>query len=173
MKTIVAFAVTVLVCLSQGAAFGQNIRADQKPLGSSYRPYTARTYQRHALNHAQVLQYYGKSHTTIPKETAQEHATAVRHNLDLTTKELAKLEPQIKDDKEAQKLVEGIKAHQAKASEHCGMLETECAKHEGDGVKIAGCCADMAKELKAADELHDKLMKHLGYAVPMEHKEKK
>lgn len=155
---------------SAGSVFGQggadDFSAGRKITGSVYRPYTARTYSGHAINHAQTLQYYGKNYKTIPKETALEHATEVRRNLDGFGKELAKLETESKGDPEAMKLIAEIRGHQKSASDHCGMLETECAKHMADGGVVMTCCTDMLKHLRAADAAHDKLLKHLGIPLP-------
>lgn len=134
--------------------------------GTSYRPYTTRTYSKHAINHAQILQHYAKSAESVPQATAQEHAAEVRRNVDAFGKEIAKFPKEFEKDSEAKKLIDEIREHQAAAAKHCGMLEEECAKHLADGGTVAKCCDDMLKHLRAADEAHDKLMKHLGIAMP-------
>lgn len=173
MKTLALLLVGLAILTTGNVAVAQSYkRADHKITGDAYRPYTARTYQRHAINHAQVLGHYGRTHTAVPVETAKEHATEIRRNLEATQKELAKLSPEIKDDKVALDLIAGIQAHHAKATEACDMLDAECAKPSPEGVTLAHCCTDMVKELQAADELHDKLMQHLGVPVPAQQKAK-
>lgn len=134
--------------------------------GTSYRPYTARTYSKHTINHAQILQHYAKSGESVPQATAQEHAAEIRRNVDAFGKEIAKFPKEFEKDSEAKKLIDEIREHQAAAAKHCGMLETECAKHMAAGGVVAKCCDDMLKDLRAADEAHDKLMKYLGIAMP-------
>lgn len=134
--------------------------------GGSYRPYTARTYSRHAINHAQILQHYSRAAEAIPQATAQEHAAEVRKNLDAFTKEVDKTPKDFDTDPEAKKLVSEIREHNAEAAKHCGMLETECAKQMAVGGVVAKCCDDMLTHLRAADAAHDKLMKHLGIPLP-------
>ena len=134
--------------------------------GTRYRPYTARTYQSHAINHAQVLRTYGTTASTVPSDTAKEHAAAVRENLDKSFAELEKADGIVKDDAEAKALLAEIKAHHKKADEVCGTLEAECVKEAANGKVVADCCTDMIKELEAAFVAHDKLMKHLGVPMP-------
>jgi hypothetical protein len=162
---VLAFAFAALAASSVSAQ-QVDLSAGRKISGSVYRPYSARTYSRHAINHAQALQYYGKNYATVPQDTAKEHAGEVRRNVDAFGKELAKLEAEYKDDAEATKLIADIRDHHKKAAEHCGMLEAECAKHNAAGGAIASCCDDMLKELRAADAAHDKLLKHLRIPLP-------
>lgn len=171
MRSIItAVALFAGFALVGSSAFGQtganDFSAGRKITGSVYRPYTARTYQGHAINHAQILQHYATTNATIPGDTAKEHAGEVRKNLDKSFAELEKLDADITKDKAAQALLAEIKAHHKKADAHCGMLETECLKHTAEGTVVAKCCTDMLKELEAAYVAHDKLLKHLGVPVP-------
>lgn len=169
MKTMTMLVLGLAVALSTASVNAQSgandFSAGRKITGSVYRPYTARTYQGHAINHAQILQHYAKTNATIPGDTAKEHVTEVRRNLDKSFAELEKLDQDITKDKEAQTLLAEIKAHHKKADAHCGMLETECLKHTAEGTVVAKCCTDMLKELEAAYVAHDKLLKHLGVPV--------
>jgi hypothetical protein len=157
---------------AETSAFAQRAMYNPSAAGGlgalNYRPYTARTYSGHAVNHAQTLQYYGRNNQTIPQATAQEHAAEIRRNLDAFGKEIAKLPKDYEKDPEAAKLIAEIKQHQAEAAKHCGMLEAECAKHMAAGGVVHQCCADMLTHLRAAHEAHDKLMKYLGVPMPGE-----
>ena len=167
MKALSLLFATLAMLVIANVADAQSYkRADHKITGDAYRPYTARTYQRHAINHAQTLGHYGRTHTAVPVETAKEHGTEIRRNLEAAKKEVAKLTPEVKDDKVALELLADIQAHHTKAIAACDMLDAACAKPSPAGVEIANCCADMVKELQAADELHDKLMQHLGVPPP-------
>jgi len=134
----------------------------------TYRPYTARTYSRHAINHAQTLQYYGRNNETIAQGTAQEHAAEIRRNVDAFAKETTKLPKEWENDPEAMKLISEIREHQKEAAAHCGMLERECVKHMAAGGVVMQCCTDMLKHMRAADAAHDKLMKYLKIPMPGE-----
>jgi hypothetical protein len=134
--------------------------------GTSYRPYTANAYSRQAVTHAQVLQHYGKNNESIPQETAQEHVAEIRRNSDAFAKEISKLPKEFENDADAKALIVEIREHQAQAAVHCGMLEAECAKRLAAGGKVAECCTTMLTHLQAADAAHEKLMKHLGIAMP-------
>ncbi|MBL9091795.1 MAG: hypothetical protein JNL96_11265 [Planctomycetaceae bacterium] len=175
---IFAFAVLCLVFATDSTVQAQQYRAMYNPSaagnlgGAKYRPYTARTYSRHAINHGQILQHYGTSTESVPQATAQEHAAEVRKNLDAFAKEIDKLPKDFDNDPEAKKLIAEIRQHNAAAAKHCGMLEEECAKHMAAGGTVAKCCEDMLADLRAADAAHDKLMKHLGIPLPGHHAKK-
>ncbi|MBN8625569.1 MAG: hypothetical protein J0M17_08780 [Planctomycetes bacterium] len=166
-------AIVSIVAAAESTATAQNYRQMYNPSAAGglgyiggYRPYTARTYSGHAINHAQTLQYYGKNSASIPQATAQEHAAEIRRNLDAFGKEIAKLPKEFENDPEAKKLIVEIREHQVAAAKHCGMLESECAKHMSAGGTVASCCNDMLTHLRAADAAHDKLMKYLGVPMP-------
>lgn len=163
MKTMMTLLTLAAIAISAGVAEAQelNLSASRKITGQYYLPYSARTYSRHAVNQAQVLQYYGKNYATVPAETAKAHAVEVRRNVDAFGKELAKMETEYKNDAEAMKLIAEIRLHHKQASEHCGMLEAECAKHAPQGGAVMSCCVDMLKHLQAADAAHEKLLKYL------------
>lgn len=167
-----SLAVVSILVVAESRASAQSYRAMYNPSaagnlgGTSYRPYTARTYSRQAINNAQVLQHYGRSSESIAQDTAQEHAVEIRRNVDNFSKEIAKLPKEYENDAEAKKLIVEIREHQKQAALHCGMLETECAKQLASGGKVAACCTDMLTHLQAADAAHEKLMKHLGIALP-------
>lgn len=169
MKTMIMLVLGLGVALTSVTVNAQSgnddFSAGRKITGSVYRPHTARTYQGHAINHAQVLRHYATTNATVPGDTAKEHATEVRKNLDKSFAELEKLDKDISKDKAAQALLAEIKAHHKKADAVCGTLETECLKQAADGKVVASCCTDMLKELEAAYVAHDKLLKHLGVPV--------
>jgi len=161
-----------IVATIESSAFAQRAMYNPSAAGGlgvqNYRPYTARTYAGHAINHAQTLQYYGQNNETIPQGTAQEHAAEIRRNVDAFGKEIAKFPKEWDTDPEAAKLVAEIRTHQKQAAEHCGMLEEECVKHMAAGGTVMKCCTDMLKHLRAANEAHDKLMKYLKIPLPGE-----
>jgi len=76
MKTIITLLTLALLGTVVDFAGAQelNLSANRKITGQYYLPHTARTYSKHAINHAEVLQYYGKNNATVPTETAKEHA---------------------------------------------------------------------------------------------------
>ena len=163
MATLLTLVVLATTVNFAGAQDPYNFRADRKISPQNYRPHTARTYSSSALGHAQALQHYGKTSEIISPETTKEHAVGVRQNLGSFTKEIDKLAKDVgvKDDAEAMKLIVSIRDHLKKAAEHCGMVEAECAKHEVKGSSLSNCCTDMVKELRAAHDGHEKLLKHL------------
>ena len=169
MRTFLSIAAALLlVVAAETSAFAQRAvyNADPNIAGTTYRPFSARTYSKHAINHAQILQHYAANREAVSKDTAQEHAAEIRRNVDAFGKEIAKLPKDYQMDPEAAKLIAEIRQHQADAARHCGMLEAECAKHMAAGGAVMQCCTDMLKHLRAADEAHDKLMKHLGIPLP-------
>jgi hypothetical protein len=169
LKVLVVLSIVATI---ESSAFAQRAMYNPSAAGGwgagTYRPYTARTYSRHAINHTQTLQYYGQNNESIAQGTAQEHAAEIRRNVDAFTKEIAKLPKEWENDPEAAKLIAEIRTHQKQAVEHCGMLEAECVKHMAAGGAVMQCCTDMLKHMRAADTAHDKLMKYLKIPMPGE-----
>lgn len=156
------------VAASESTLFAQRAMYNPDPriVGNTYRPYSARIYSRHAVNHAQVLRYYGSNHPEISQDTAKEHVAEIRRNIDAFGKEAEKMAALYQSDPEAMKLIAEIREHQKEAAAHCTMAEKECIKHLADGGAVARCCTDMLKHLKAADEAHEQLLKHLKVPLP-------
>lgn len=167
MKTILTLLALIGAVAAADLAYGQpSFRADRKITGEAYRPYSARTYSRHAVGHANVLGYYRRVYPELPPETAMEHATEVRRNVTGLEKELDKLAKELPNDEVVVKLIADIRGHLDQAKKECHMLEEECAKHSVPGGTADNCCTRMWAELKAADESHDKLLKHLKVPLP-------
>lgn len=127
---------------------------------------SGQTYQRHAYDHSRVLNNYSSTGQPVPKEIVQEHATEIRHNVAASTKAYGRLSEEAKKDPAAAKSMAAIESSLAKTLAMCDMLDAECAKAEGDSATICKCCADMEKELKAADAAHEKLMKQMKLDEP-------
>lgn len=123
-------------------------------------------YQRHAYDHALILQDYSTAGQPVPKTILQEHATAVRSNVEKSQRAYSSLSDSTKKDKEAAKLLASIEQHQSNALKMCDMLDAECAKPSGESATVMKCCATAADELKAAHEEHEKLMKLLKSSAP-------
>lgn len=154
-------AVIALGALGAGQLFAVDelsSRADRKITGQYYRPYTASTYYQGAIRHAEALNYYGRRYSTIPDETAQEHIAELRHNLKALRNELSKLAKEAKTNKILAAHLKTLEEHHAKAEELAKQLEEAPA----DAKTMAACCADIAKELKAAEAENEKLKKTLG-----------
>jgi hypothetical protein len=145
--------------MAQGALAQRD--ATSKMSGEAYHVGSSGVYQQHAYENAQTLQYYAKQGASVPKETIQAHVAQIRQNIGFSNKELAGLEEKAKTDKVVAQHLTAIKEHHAKALDSCSMAD-ECAEMaENNSAKLAPCCVDMAKHLKAAKEEHEKLAKHL------------
>lgn len=166
LRTIVfvVAAANVLGLGQPASAQDLSTRADRKITGEYFRPYSASTYNRGAISHAETLDYYGRRYSQIPAETAKEHAAEIRRNLNASKKEYAKLEKEAKGNKKVQEHLKTIQTHQAKAEAMCDELDQAAT----DGKTIAACCQDISKELKAAEAENEKLKQTLGVAKPGE-----
>ncbi|HWB13454.1 MAG TPA: hypothetical protein VG826_29790 [Pirellulales bacterium] len=134
-------------------------RADRKITGEYFRPHTASSYQRSAISHAETLSYYGQRYSQLPAETVKEHASEINRNLDAAKKEYAKLDKEAQGNKAIDQHLAKINEHHARAAALAGKLET--SEH---GPEWAQCCADIEKELKAAEAENEKLKKTLDTA---------
>lgn len=158
-----AIAGPLLLALRAIAAQELSARADRKITGNLYLPHSASAYQRSAMEHARVLNYYGRNYKAVPKEVTQQHLSEIKRNIDASKKELAKLKPEATKDKKLQKPLAAIEAHLAKCDEHCAMLTDESRKGDGsDSEVICDCCLKIESELEAAESENTKLKEQLG-----------
>lgn len=162
-KSLLALVVLAALAMIQTASADEpSFRADRKITGDYFRPHTASTYHRGAIQHAETLDYYGRRYSAVPAETAQEHAKEIHRNLDAAKKELTKLGKESKGDKKVDAHLKAIESHHAKATELAKKLEDKSI----DAKTLAAYSAEIAKELKAAEAENDKLKATLGVAEP-------
>jgi hypothetical protein len=170
MKKFLSLALVAMAVASLGLAETALAQRDAgSKIQGNYNFYSGsagRTYQRHAYDHSRVLNSYASGNERVPKAVAQEHAKAIRQNVESSKKAYSRLSEAAKKDAAAAKHLADIHAAHAKVLAMCDMLDAECMKAEGDSVTICKCCADIEKDLKAADEAHDKLMKQLKLEEP-------
>lgn len=138
-------------------------RADRKITGNLYLPHSASAYQRSAMEHARVLNYYGQNYKAVPKEITQEHMAEIKRNVVAAKKEVAKLKPEAAKDKKLQSSMAAIEAHLARCEEYCMMLSDEAGKAGGsDSEAICDCCQKIESELQAVEAENTKLKEQLG-----------
>ncbi len=158
------FYAALMIALAVGvystAAFAQRPAA-AKARGDAYNFYSGQTWGNSAYEQARILNQYSASGAPVPKAVVQEHATAIRSNVEGARRAYSGLSEKTKNDPEAKKQLAEIEKHHAKALEICDKLDAECAKPEGDSVAVCSCCTDVEKELKAADAAHQELTKKL------------
>lgn len=160
-KSLLVFAVLCMFGSAQlASADDESFRADRKITGEYFRPHTASAYRRGAIQHAEALDYYGRRYSTVPSETTREHAVEIHRNLGAAKKELTKLGKEAKTDKAIAAHLKAIEGHEVKAAELAKQLENKSA----DAETIAACCANIIKELKAAEGENELLKKALGIA---------
>lgn len=150
-----------MAVMSQGAYAQRD--AGSKVRGDYYLFDSAGTYQNHAYDHARVLNQYATEGTPVPKAIIQEHANALRYNVESSKRAYSKVSDAATKNAEVAKLIASIKAHQEKALETCNMLDME-AKDDGDAKTVMKCCTEAEAELKAAAAEHEQLLKLLGIA---------
>lgn len=154
---------TVLLLIQQPLLAQElSARADRKITGQYYLPHSASAYQRAAMEHAKVLNYYGQNYSTVPKEVAQRHLAEIQRNVGASKKELAKLKPEAAKDKELREPLAAIERHLAACAEACEMLTDESGDDTSDGAAVCECCDRMERELAAAEAETDKIKKQLG-----------
>lgn len=165
MNALRASLALLVVCVAAGSALGQRDAAS-KIVGGGYNFYSGSTYNRHARDHARVLNYYGQAAQSIPKEIAQEHSTAVRNNLEASRRSYSQLRKTAPQNKAVQQHLDAIEKHHQAALAMCDKLDAECAKDSADHVTVANCCLDIDKSLRAADQEAAKLHKQLQLEQP-------
>lgn len=153
MKSKLLFALIVLVVAIPFAAAQRP--AGSKITGDAYRIHSGSMYTRHARDHAQFLRRYSSEPGAISAPAIQQHAAAVRQNVEAARGQLKQVKP--KDD-EAKRLIEALEADYAACIQHCDKMDGAA----GDEKEVAACCANMVKALDLAQKRHSQLMKKQG-----------
>jgi hypothetical protein len=165
-KLLFAVALPVLGLLIGASTASAQRDAGSKIRGDMYNFDSGGAYQSHAYDHAQILNQYSETGQPVPKAVIQEQTQAIRTNVEGARRAYSNLSDATKNDTAAAKHLAEIESHHAKALKTCDMLDAQCAKAEGDSATVCACCADVQKELKAAESAHDKLTKHLNMDKP-------
>lgn len=135
--------------------------AASKVRGQDYHFYTGSTYNRHAIDHSGVLNYYSSAEQPVPTDVAKQHSTAIRQNVESSRRSYSLLKKSTVDNKTAQQQLDTIEKHHKAALAAIDKLDACCAKDEAAHGEVGTCCADIHKELAAADEAATKLQKEL------------
>lgn len=160
-RILASLAIAALgVVVHRALAEDISARADRKITGNLYLPHSASVYHRSAMEHARVLNYYGKNYKAVPKEITQQHTEEIKRNVVAAKKELAKLKPEAVKDKKLQKSLAAMEAHLARCDEYCQMLTDEASGSDSEA--ICDCCEKIETELKAAEAENDKIKEELG-----------
>ena len=160
---------SLLLLCATGMLLAANPVFAQRDAGSKargdYNFYSSgRMYQRHAHDHAQVLQDYATSGKTVPKAIIKEHANAIRSNVAATKKAYSGMSEEAR--KEAAKSLAVIEKAHAKVLETCNMLDECCKAGDGDSTTVHKCCITVADQMKVAQDEYEKLGKQLKLEAP-------
>ncbi len=127
-----------------------------------FEAHRVQTHQMHARDYAEIVFQQSQIKTPLPPEEAVEYVGSVKQSIASANKALDKLQAAHPKDEAVQKSAENIKKFHKSALAHCDMCESACKKPaEGNKTVVAKCCADMVKDLDAAQAETGKLMKHL------------
>lgn len=135
--------------------------AGSKIRGQDYSFYSGSAYNSHAMDHSAMLNYYSSAEEPIPAEVAKAHASEIRENVTASQRSYSTLKKATADNKTAQAHLDTIEKHHKAALAAMDKLDEHCAKDEAHHGDVAACCADIHKELAAAHEAAEKLMKEL------------
>lgn len=152
------------VFLVAPAATGQDRARDatSKARGQVNSFWVGSTRQRHAYDHARVLNRVATGTPTVEKEIVQGHAAAIRSHSQAAMKEFAAL----KDSKnqEVTEHLEKLQKHHQQVLAMCDMLDECCKKPEAESPIVCDCCKNVVNELAAAEKEAEQLRKVLKIA---------
>jgi hypothetical protein len=157
---------TGCVMLDVGLVLAQR-PADAKVRGDAYYFYLGEVYRGHAGDHGFLLNQYSATGKPVPTDVIQEHAAAIRTNIEAAQKSYIKVTAAAKKDPNVVAGLKGIEKNHATALSLCDKLDAECTKREGDSATICATCEGIGNALDAADATHQKLLKQLKIA-PLE-----
>ena len=164
MLTRILIATLATVFLIAPAATGQDRprSANAKALGQVNSFWVGSTRQRHAYDHARVLNRVATGTPTVQKEIVQGHAAAIRSHSQAAMKEFAAL----KDSKnqEVTEHLEKLHKHHQQVLAMCDMLDECCKKPEAESPIVCDCCKNVTKELATAEKEAEQLREVLKIA---------
>ena len=114
-----------------------------------------------------MLNQYSSTGEPVPKEIIQEHAAAMRANIEGAQKAYLKVSAAAKKDPSAANKLREIKKRHGAALALCDKLNAESVKREGDAAKVRAACDGIGEQLDGADEVHKKLVTQLKI-MPLE-----
>ena len=135
-------------------------------IGGGYRPLSAWSYRNAARIQAQALNAYGEACPQVAPGTAKEHLAEIQRNLDASAKELERFSAEAAQQADVKQHVDKIREHQSAALAKCGEMEQAIGKETVDCAALCACCANIDKELKAAEREHRKLLEKIGIPTP-------
>ena len=162
----VGFLLVGYLATAGGPALAQPA-AGAKIRGDAYYFYAGEVYRGHAGDHAFMLNQYSSTGEPVPKEIIQEHAAAMRANIEGAQKSYLKVSAAAKKDPSAANKLREIEKRHTAALALCDKLNTESAKREGDAAKVCAACDGIGEQLDGADEVHKKLVTQLKI-MPLE-----
>ena len=147
---------------SPTAAFAQRSAAS-KARGDAYYFYTGEAYGGAATQQAQILNQYSSAGGPVPPEVVQEHATAIRNNVEGARKAYSHLSDKAKKhtQKGHDKLAESTNSHARHSPSNRKALGDGMPKGGCQPQTVAACCQEIEDELKSVDTKHHDLTKKL------------
>lgn len=170
-RSITVLSVCALVLLTAGSAFAQRDAGAKARGDYSGTFWSGSTKQSHARDRARVLYNYGRTQPQVARTTVQDNAQAIRMNVQSATKDFQAIKAAHADNKEVAKAIDSILKHHDSAMQMCAMLDRN-GDADPESKAVCDCCADMSKELQAAQEATTELGKMLKVKKlmdPVEH----
>ena len=115
------------------------------------------TRQRHAYDHARVMNQVVRGAPAVEREIVQGHANAMRAHSQAAMKEFTAL----KGNKAIADSLEKLQKHHQQVIAMCDMLDECCKKPEAEGTVVMDCCKNAMKELAAAEKEAEKIRETL------------
>lgn len=159
-RSLAVLSMCALVSLTAEIAFAQRDAGAKARGDYSGTFWSGSTKQSHARDRARVLYNYGRAQPQVARTTVQENTQAIRMNVQSATKDFHAIKDANADNKEVVKLIDSILKHHDSAMEMCAMLEHK-DETDADSKAVCDCCADMSKELHAAEKAAIQLGKML------------
>ena len=163
----VGLLLTSCVTLAAGTALAQQA-ADAKVRGDAYYFYLGEVYRGHAGDHAFLLNQYSSTGKPVPKEVIQEHAAAMRADIEAAQKSYVKISAAAKKDPSVGAELKGIEKHHTNRTCASATSSTPNVRRaRGTRRRFARPATASRRASTRADAVHQKLLKQLKIA-PLE-----
>jgi hypothetical protein len=136
---------------------GQQSPSSSAARNAAYYLYSARTFDAHAKDHAQILNRYARTGQPVPKEVAEEQTAAIRRNVEAAKKDFDTLRAVSKEDPNLAKKVAELEDRLSQVEQSRITLQGTCEDmlnvardpSKTGRATMLTCCTTMQKELQA------------------------
>jgi hypothetical protein len=157
MQSVLAVNVLALTISSFVSAQAPAAAAKPAPVQGEEHHHALTAHHKNIEEHAKALHHHANTHDPLNKETAKEHSDEIGHSLDAAKRHHEALKQSTAAEPKAKPQHDAVDAHHAAAAQHHAALKAELDKPTPDPKTVKEHAAGVHREIKAAEDAHQKL----------------